>query len=114
MNTQNSKLETPEVGSGATILWGRDRVPATVLSSRRTASGKLVVTVQEDNYVRTDDNGICNTQSYDYSPNPQGEITTYYENKRGNLRERKTQQNLRKGTGALWLGERERFYDFEF
>ncbi len=49
----------PDVGDGATIVMWSDRLPATITEVRKTKSGKLKITVQEDRSTRIDNNGIC-------------------------------------------------------
>lgn len=77
---------TPEpikVGQGATYHVGSDRYPYTVirvLSDRR-------VEVQADNYRRTDTNGISESQTYEYTPNPEGRIVVVSRRKNGAWKE---------------------------
>lgn len=58
----------PTVGIGATNCVGSDRYPYTVIEVQ---SPKRIV-VQADNYKRTDKNGLSESQTYEYSPNPDG------------------------------------------
>lgn len=59
----------PMVGQGATIHIGSDRYPATIIAI--SASGKTV-TLREDQFYRTDRNGISELQSYAYETNELG------------------------------------------
>lgn len=60
-----SAMPTPEVGMGATILSWSDRHAATITEVSK--SGKRIGVV-EDIATRTDNNGMSDSQSYDYSP----------------------------------------------
>lgn len=64
-----SATPTPEVGMGATELLWSDRHPYTITAI--SPKGNEFV-VQEDKAVRTDRNGMSDSQSYEYSPNPDG------------------------------------------
>lgn len=59
------------VGDGATIIMYSDRHACTVIE----ASEKRV-TVQRDKATRTDNNGICDSQSYSYERDPNGATRT--------------------------------------
>ena len=98
----------PKVGDGATVVMWSDRLPATVIVSRRTKSGKLKVAVQEDKATRTDGNGISERQSWSFERNSEGRVFEYSERKDGVLRE------CRGGGTTLWVGSREKYYDFSF
>lgn len=55
-----------KVGIGATEIVGSDRYPYTVVE---VLSDKKIV-VQADDYKRTDKNGMSESQTYEYTPNP--------------------------------------------
>lgn len=98
----------PTVGQGATILHWTDRSPATVVAVSK--DGKTV-TVQDDNYKRTDSNGMSECQDYEFSPNPVGGLTTFTLRRNGRW--------VVKGSGMndgnrLSLGERDCYHDFSF
>lgn len=57
----------PAVGMGVTQVIGSDRYPGTI--SRVSASGKTFW-FKRDNYKRTDRNGISESQTYEYSADP--------------------------------------------
>jgi hypothetical protein len=93
-------IKAPEAGMGATVCGWTDRYPATIVKVTRTQ-----VHIQYDNYKRTDNNGICESQDYEYSPNPKGSVVVFRMTKRG----------LRDTCGNyLSVGERERYFDFSF
>ena len=102
----NANYPTPEVGMGATILMWSDRYATTIIEV--SENGKQVV-VQEDHAKRTDSNGMSDSQTYEYSPNPEGPTVTYTLRKNGAW--------VRKGdpmkTGErLAIGRRDHHYDF--
>ncbi len=90
---------TPEVGMGATILGWTDRYPATIVKVT-----PCQVHVQEDFAVRTDSNGMSESQEYEYSPNPKAHVEIF----------RKTKRGWRSGSRCLSIGRREKYYDFSF
>lgn len=57
-----------EVGTGATQICYSDRHAFTVVE----VLSPTRLRVRQDKAVRTDDNGMSSSQSYDYVPNPQG------------------------------------------
>ena len=100
---------TPEVGMGATICYATDRYPATVVAVSK--SGKQV-TVQEDSFFRTDDNGMSDCQSYDYERNPNGTLATYTLRRNGSWIERGV--GTKEAGKCLTIGHRRRYYDYSF
>tara|TARA_B100000508_G_scaffold27485_1_gene20236 strand:+ start:91923 stop:92144 length:222 start_codon:yes stop_codon:yes gene_type:complete len=71
--------------------------------------------VQEDNYTRTDKNGMSECQKYEYSRNPEGCTSRWRLN--GDKWERvyksaETGRWRKSRTGGLMLDHRERYYDF--
>jgi predicted secreted protein len=98
--------ELPKIGSGATICGWTDRHPVTVVGARFTKSGKMVVEIQYDFATRTDKNGMSESQTYEYTPNPDSPIQTFRQRKDGVLRNQSSQ--------VLSLGAREKYYDFSF
>lgn len=67
----NENPEIIRVGMGATFTHGNDRIPCTVVEIKR--NGREVV-LRADRAVRTDANGMSDRQSYEYYPDPTGEI----------------------------------------
>jgi hypothetical protein len=96
-----STPRTPVVGDGATEIGWTDRNPYTVIAV--SESGKTV-TVQEDDYVRVDDNGMSESQRYLFSPNSHGRTYTLRLTRRG---------WSYKGTVFI-LGIRQKYHDFSF
>lgn len=69
--TLNGELEqaqelAPHVGMGATLAVGSDRYPYTVVE----VQSSTLITVQGDDYKRTDSNGLSEDQGYIFIPNP--------------------------------------------
>jgi hypothetical protein len=89
---------------GATIHIGSDSHPATVIQV--TNNGKNVV-VQEDIATRTDSNGMSESQSYTYEPDPQGTIYTASLRKDGRYR-------ITGGKMPISIGFRRKYYDYSF
>ena len=96
----------PVIGMGATILCWTDRHAATVV--RVSPSGKTVW-VQQDHAKRTDDNGMSEVQSYEYTPNPEAPMKMFRLGKHG-WREAGSRG---KGNG-LALDVRRQYHDFSF
>lgn len=89
---------------GCTLLYWSDRHAATiieVINERR-------IVVQRDNAVRTDNNGMSESQEYTFTPNPEAAREEFTLRKNG--------RRVRKGESingnALAIGYRKEFYDF--
>ena len=103
-----SKQPEPEVGMGATILMWSDREAATIVSVSK--SGKRIE-VQRDHAKRTDNNGLSESQTYEFTPNPEGPRIAYTLRKNGQwVREGESM----KGGQRLRVGSRDHYYDFSF
>jgi len=99
----NSKPNpTPKVGDGATILGWTDRHPATVVFV--SPSGKTIH-LQEDDYKRTDSNGMSECQSYLFTPNPKAPVQVARLTPKG--------WKIVKGS-RVSVGRREKYHDFSF
>jgi hypothetical protein len=98
----------PTVGDGATMLGWSDRHPYTVIEV--SPNGRTVV-VQEDFAVRTDNYGMSDCQSYEYSRNPDGRTSTVTLRKNGRWVVKG--QGLKNGTGFA-MGSRRKYYDYSF
>lgn len=106
---------TPEVGMGATLLGGRDRHAATIVEV--FSKGKFqYVKVQMDTAKRIDSNGMSESQTYEFSRNPHGPVSTFrfrngmWEHVYLNINNRYVVDK----TEGLRIGERSEFYDFSF
>lgn len=116
--SENATLGQPEpvIGMGATLLHYSDRTPATVIGwCPRVGLLKL----RSDNYKRIDDNGMSESQEYEYSSNPKGATHEYRRNKKTGrwdavrFNAETNRYNKFDGPG-LRLGEREKYHDFSF
>lgn len=107
----------PKVGMGATVLYWTDRHAATIthVTVGRTTTH---ITVQEDTAKRIDQNGLSESQSYEFSPNPEGCAHRFRQGKDGSWHayEFNTETkrfNKVEGPG-LRIGERDHYHDFSF
>lgn len=91
-----------EVGMGATELCYTDRHPFTVIEIKSPCR----ILVQEDTAIRTDDNGMSESQTYTYERNPNGEIRELIKTKKG-------WKEFKEDTRFL-IGYREEYYDYSF
>lgn len=111
MNTEGTtEFIRAEVGTGGTIYLFSDRVACTVISLPLGHRASWVE-VQEDRAIRTDDNGMSDSQDYTYQPNPEGRKTRFTLRKNG-LYIR--QGDPMKNGILLKLGSRSHFHDFCF
>ncbi|MFZ9958745.1 MAG: hypothetical protein ACO3E7_08995 [Burkholderiaceae bacterium] len=107
--------DEPVVGTPATLLYWTDRSPATVVEVNHK---KRFIVVQEDNYRRTDENGLSESQAYDYTPNPDGHTRIFRKLKNGQWAEHfinpETKRLVKAGGCGLLLGRREKYHDYTF
>ncbi len=103
----DSLQKVPVVGMGATVLMHSDRKAVTIVSV--SENGKSLE-ITRDNAKRIDNNGMCETQEYEYTQRPDGQRTTYTKRKNGSW--------VRKGEPmhgqGLLIGERDEYYDFSY
>jgi len=102
MGVGAGKKIVPEVGMGATILSWTDRTPATVVE---VSESKRTIVLQEDDAKRTDQNGMSECQSYEYTPNSSAPRHTARLTKKG--------WKIVRGSRVA-LGRREMYHDFSF
>lgn len=100
---ENAAPPTPTVGMGGTILSYTDRHAVTVVE---VLTPKKIV-VQYDNATRTDKNGMSESQSYEFSPNPEGQKHTVTLRKDGRWKEQG-------GSTVVMLGRRDKYHDYSF
>jgi len=108
---------TPTVGMGVTMLSYTDRHPGTIIKVEKSGKG-LIVTVQADDAKRIDDNGLSESQEYEYTPNPKG-VIYFYKQKEPNtcwthVYKSAETGRYRQSVGGLFIGKREKYYDFSF
>jgi hypothetical protein len=102
------------VGMGVTFLSWTDRSPGTVVEVN-TKKNYIVAT--DDDYKRTDNNGMSEEQTYEYTSNLAGRKRYFRKDKNGQWRGMRFNENGRlvySGVGGLRVGEREKYYDFSF
>jgi hypothetical protein len=108
MNPINTINEIdPIVGMGATINFHSDSKAATLVQISHKGS-KIVL--QQDKAIRTDQNGVSESQSYNYEPDPNGAI--YIATLRSDGRYRLVGSG-KKGK-AITIGVRREYYDYSF
>lgn len=103
---RSSEEVTPKVGMGATQGVGSDRYPFTVVE---VINDRKIV-VQGDSYRRTDSNGLSESQSYEYTPNPDAQRIVVTKRKNGRWYE----QGQPMGHGAFNIGHRSAYQDPSF
>jgi hypothetical protein len=103
----NSKQPQPEVGMGATELCYTDRHAYTIVE---VCNPKTIV-VQQDKSIRTDNNGMSDSQSYRYEADPQGNKHALTLRKNG--RWVKRGESMRDGRTFV-IGLRSEYYDYSF
>ena len=108
----------PAIGMGVTMTSYSDRHAGTIIKIEKTGKS-LLIHVQQDNVKRRDNNGISESQDYEFSPNPNGPVY-YYKQKKPNSRwvqmyiNPETGRFNKSNAGGLFVGERDEYYDFSF
>jgi len=108
----------PTVGMGVTMTSYTDRHAGTIIEVKKMGKG-LLITVQADNVKRIDNNGISESQEYEFTPDPQGAIY-YYKQTEPNTRwismylNPETNRFKKCERGGLFVGKRDEYYDFSF
>jgi hypothetical protein len=111
----------PELGMGITFLSWTDRHAGTI-HDIRTKNGRVFeFDASYDKAVRTDGNGMSESQSYDFTPRPEAPRTTYRRDRSGQWRKMGTKYvGEREVYGfvdksqSVRLGERDQYHDFSF
>lgn len=107
----------PTVGMGATILAWTDRHPATIVEASKVR-GRWLIVVQEDHAKRVDNNGLSESQTYEYSENLAGAKTTFMQMPGGGwsivFKNPETKRWNKIDGNGLRIGEREKYRDFSF
>lgn len=104
MKRKSTTFKRPELGDGVTIYGWSDRTPGTVIQVSQSA--KRIV-IQEDNAIRTDNNGMSESQTYRYERDEKGAIHI------ATLRKNDVYR-LVGGTTLVHVGERQKYYDYSF
>lgn len=108
MQTTNTNVSSiPEVGMGATINFHSDSKAATIIQV--TNNGKRIV-CRQDKAIRIDQNGMSESQTYNYEADPEGSI--YIATLRKDGRYRRVGST---GSGStITVGVRREYYDYSF
>jgi len=96
---ERGKNPEPEIGMGCTELMYSDRHAYTIIKMTR-----CTITVQRDKATRTDHNGMSDSQSYSYEPDPNGMTKVV----------RKTKRGWSCHGTRFRLGDRDEYYDYSF
>jgi len=109
---RESKIE-PEVGMGATLIVGSDNYPYTITEVvRDRISGRVgLFTMREDVARRIDQNGLSESQEYEYESDEQGNVSIVRRRKDGSWRVERSHGN---GTGYVHVGSRRKYRDPSF
>jgi hypothetical protein len=97
-------FEPPQVGDGATVHYHSDDEPATVIQV--THNGKRIV-LQGDKAIRTDHNGMSESQSYNYERDENGAIYIATLRRDGRFR-------VSGGQQSVTVGSRRKYYDYSY
>lgn len=103
----------PTVGMGVTMLSWTDRNAGTIVEVNMK---KRYIAVTEDSTRRIDNNGMSESQEYEYTTVMDGHRDYYRKDKKGQWRRCYYNENNRLvfTTGGLIIGRRESYYDFSF
>ena len=105
---ENAAMPTPVVGMGATEICYSDRHPFEIIEVKDARH----ITVRALDWKRVDDNGMSDSQEYEYISNPNNHTANLFLTKQGKWRERYPAGNL--GCNCFYIGEAERYYDYCF
>ena len=96
------------VGGPATIYAYSDRYPGTVIS---VTDNEIIVT--EDNYKRIDNNGMSESQEYEYESNSDGRKFIFRKVRSGKFKGQWRENGLSTGM-PVNFNYRQKYYDFSF
>lgn len=106
-----------KAGTPATILSWSDRAPATVFRVFKVGSSTIVET-RDDLYKRIDNNGMSESQEYEYKININGSQSYWKIDKNGDVSrvylKRETGRWVKAKSGSIAFGRREKYHDFTF
>jgi len=106
------------IGMPATVAIGSDRMAATVVGVKfvRTKRGEMVIhsmTVREDSAIRIGGEGVSESQSYRFEPNPNGTLWDCKLDANGNWRGRQNVLDKRYSV-TVFVGRRDHYWDPTF
>ena len=110
----------PEVGMGVTLLQWSDRSAGTIQKVTELASKTWAweIEITDDSARRIDNNGMSESQEYEYTQHPDGYRTTYRCKREGGewirvVRNENGRTVISRGAG-LQIGVRQAYHDFTF
>lgn len=110
-------LSEIKAGTPATLLSWSDRSPATVFRVFKVASSTIVET-RDDDYKRIDNNGMSESQEYEYKTNVNGARRYWKITKNGDVvqvhKNEETGRWVQNKSGSIAFGRREKYHDFSF
>lgn len=103
----------PTVGMGVTMLGWTDREAGTIVEVNMK---KRYIAVTDDHAKRIDNNGMSESQEYEYTSDFMGYRHYYRKDRKGEWRRcfYNDNQRLVFGRGGLILGQRNKYHDFSF
>ena len=104
---EHCKNPEPEVGMGVTELYFSDREPYEIIEVKDDRH----ITVRALNYKRIDDNGMSESQEYEYFSNPDGYVAHLFKTKNGKWVER---IGKKYSCNGWFIGKAEKYYDYSF
>ena len=108
---------TPEVGMGVTMTSYSDRSAGTIVEVKKMGKG-LLITVCEDDAKRIDNNGMSESQEYEYTFNPKGATYMFRQAKPDTcwvkVYRNANTNRLKQQRGGFYIGKREKYHDFSF
>ena len=120
------KENEPKIGMGATEYMWTDRHPYSVIQVDKKWKGKNfdIVVIQRDDAKRIDNNGMSESQTYEFTPNIEADVSylrSYTYEKDGKtwkyyspVRWNQKSNRWNKGGRAVTLGRREKYWDPSF
>lgn len=111
----------PKVGMGATFLSWTDRAAGTIVAVEEIVASRRYfrIAVSHDTAKRIDDNGMSESQTYEYTSNMDVAGADWFQqDKRGMwvriVRNPETGKWNQSKDGGLRIGQRETYHDFSF
>lgn len=113
----SNTLAEIKAGTPATILSWTDRSPATVFRVFKVGSSTIVET-RDDIYKRIDNNGMSESQEYEYKIDVNGSQSYWKIDKKGDVSrvylKKETGRWVKTKSGSIAFGRREKYHDFSF
>lgn len=102
-----STSPAPEIGMGVTQLCFTDRHPYTIID----VISPREILVQSDSAIRVDNNGMSDSQNWEFQPNPRGLKYILTLRKNGSW---KCKGASLKSSESWMIGKRSKYHDFSF